>query len=91
MYLQYFFLKNRDSSLLYNQIFDILKFENIVKFKICSLAQKLYNNPSTVAKILHNLLTPVTSAHSYNTRKFTKYIFKIFELLNIISDINKYN
>ena len=28
------------------------------------MVHKLYNNPSSVPSILHNLLTPVTTAHS---------------------------
>ena len=64
-----------ESSLPHYQIFDIRKFENIVKLKICSLAHKLYNNLSTVSEIFNNLLTPVTSVHSYNTRNSTKLNF----------------
>jgi len=35
---------------------------------MCSLAFKLFNNPSTVSAIFHNFLTPTTTVHSYNTR-----------------------
>ena len=59
----------------YYQILEILKLENIVKFKICSLAFKLYNNPSTVPAIFHNFLTPTSTVHSYNTRNSAKLNF----------------
>ena len=53
----------------------VLKFENVVKFKICSLAFKLYNNPSTVPAIFRNFLRPATTVRSYNTRSSTKLNF----------------
>ena len=43
-----FFANKREPSFPYYQILEILKFENVVRFKICSLAFKLYNNPTTV-------------------------------------------
>ena len=70
-----FFAKKQEPSLPYYQILEIWKFENIVKFKICSLAFKLYNNPSTVPAIFHNFLTPTSTVHSYNTRNSAKLNF----------------
>ena len=70
-----FFANKQEPSLPYYQILEVLKFENVVKFKICSLAFKLYNNPSTVPAIFHNFLTPTTTVHSYNTRNSTKLNF----------------
>ena len=70
-----FFANKHEPSLPYYQILEVLKFENIVKFKICSLAFKLYNNPSTVPAIFHNFLTPITTVHSYNTRNSAKLNF----------------
>ena len=70
-----FFAKKQEPSLPYYQILEILKLENIVKFKICSLAFKLYNNPSTVPAIFHNFLTPTSTVHSYNTRNSAKLNF----------------
>ena len=70
-----FFANKQEPSLPYYQILEVLKFENVVKFKICSLAFKLYNNPSTVPAIFHNFLTPTTTVHSYNTRSSTKLNF----------------
>ena len=71
----FFFAKKQEPSLPYYQILEILKLENIVKFKICSLAFKLYNNPSTVPAIFHNFLTPTSTVHSYNTRNSAKLNF----------------
>ena len=71
----FFFANKQEPSLPYYQILEVLKFENVVKFKICSLAFKLYNNPSTVPAIFHNFLTPTTTVHSYNTRNSTKLNF----------------
>ena len=62
-------------SFIFIEILEILKLENIVKFKICSLAFKLYNNPSTVPAIFHNFLTPTSTVHSYNTRNSAKLNF----------------
>ena len=70
-----FFAKKEEPSLPYYQILEILKLENIVKFKICSLAFKLYNNPSTVPAIFRNFLTPTSTVHSYNTRNSAKLNF----------------
>ena len=70
-----FCANKHEPSLPYYQILEVLKFENIVKFKICSLAFKLYNNPSTVPAIFHNFLTPITTVHSYNTRNSAKLNF----------------
>ena len=67
MYLQYFFANKQEPSVPYHQIFEILKFENVVKFKICSLAFKLYSNPSTVPAVFYNFLTPTTTVHSNYT------------------------
>ena len=58
-----------------HEVEKVLNFENIVKFKICSLAFKLYNNPSTVPAIFHNFLTPTTAVYSYNTRNSAKLNF----------------
>ena len=62
-----FFAHKKEPSFPYYQILEVLKFENIVKFEICSLAFKLYNNnPSTVPAIFHKCLhlqqlsTPIT-------------------------------
>ena len=71
----YFFCKQTRAFLPYYQILEVLKFENVDKFKTCSLAFKLYNNPSTVPAIFHNFLTPTTTVHSYNTRNSTKLNF----------------
>ena len=61
------FANKRDSALPY-----YLRFGNVAKFKLCSLAHKLlYNNPSSVPSIFHHFLTPVTTVHSYNTRNST--------------------
>ena len=46
-----FFLPNKQEPSLPYQILEVLKFENVVKFEICSLAFQLYNNPSTVPAI----------------------------------------
>ena len=70
-----FFANKQEPSFPHYQILEVLKFENIVKFKICSLAFKLYNNPSTVPAIFHNFLTPTTRVHSYNTRNSSKLNF----------------
>ena len=63
-----FYASNRESASPYYQLLHILKFDNIVRFKICSLTYKLYYQPSKVPSIFHNLLTPVTAIHTYNTR-----------------------
>ena len=69
------FAKKQEPSLAYYQILEVLKFENVVKFKICSLAFKLCNNPSTVPAIFHNFLTPTKTVHSYSTRNSAKLNF----------------
>jgi len=71
----FFFAKKQEPSLPYYQILEVLTFENVVKFKIVSLAFKLYNNPSTAPAIFHNVLTPTTTVHSYNTRNSAKLNF----------------
>ena len=70
-----FFANKQEPSFPYYQTLEVLKFENIVKFKICSLAFKLYNNPSTVRAIFHNVLTPTAAVHSYNTSNSAKLNF----------------
>ena len=70
-----FFANKQEPSFPYYQILEVLKFENIVKFKICSLASKLYNSPSTGPAIIHNFLTPTATVHSYNTRNSAKLNF----------------
>ena len=71
----FFFANKQEPSLPCYQILKVLKFENVVKFKICSLAFKLYNNPLTVPAIFHSFLTPTTTFHSYNTRNSAKLNF----------------
>ena len=75
MHPQYFFANKQEPSLPYYQTLEVLKFENVVEYKICSLAFKLYNNPLTVPAIFHNFLIPTTTVHSYNTRNSAKLIF----------------
>ena len=70
-----FFASKQEPSSPYYQILEILKFENVVRFKICSLAFKLCNNPSTVPAIFHKFLIPTTTVHSYNTRNAAKLNF----------------
>ena len=70
-----FFANKRELSFPYYQILGILKSENVVRFKICSLAFKLYNNPTTVPAIFHNFLIPTTTVRSYNTRNSAKLNF----------------
>ena len=71
----FFFANQQQPPLPYYQILEVLKFENVVKFKNCSLAFKLYNNPLTVPAIFHNFLRPTTTVHFYNTRNSTKLNF----------------
>ena len=64
-----FFANSRESPQIFYKLLDILKFDNIVKLSICTLAHKIFNKSS------NDSLRSVSSLHKYNTRFASKGYF----------------
>ena len=54
-----FFADSRESSQVFYKLFDILKFDNIVKLSTCILAIKIFNKSSYIPSLFHDSLTIV--------------------------------
>lgn len=61
-----------ESSQVFYELLDILKFDNIVKLSTCILTHKIFNKSSNVPWPFYDSLRTVSSFHKYNTRYTSK-------------------
>ena len=66
-----FFANKRESSTPYYVLLEILKLENIFKFKIGSLIHKILYLRKEAPPALYDLVLPVSEIHNYSTRYAT--------------------
>ena len=70
-----FFDDSRESSKVFYNLLDILKFDNIVQLSTCVFAHKIFNKSSSIPSLFHDSLREVSNLHKYNTRYTSKSNF----------------
>ena len=63
-----FFANRRENPSPYYKLLGILKLDNLIKFKAATFVSQIRNRGNEIPELFSELLVPVSSVHSYNTR-----------------------
>ena len=74
-----FFANRRENPSPYYKLLGILKLDNLIKFKTATFVSQIRNRGNEIPELFSELLVPVSSVHSYNTRYASRYIGQLLE------------
>ena len=74
--VQSFFAHSRENAKSYYNLLDILKFDNIFKFKVALFAHKINNDQTGIPTIFSGTLPPASDCHSHYTRFVSNLNFR---------------
>jgi hypothetical protein len=63
-----FFANRHENPSPYYKLLGILKLDNLIKFKTATFVSQIRNRGNEIPELFSELLVPVSSVHSYNTR-----------------------